>query len=57
MMIYVSHITMYDILDMLDAFNGVMMSMMFLHDVYLNMMIFSILSMLCDDKCHIASCR
>ena len=44
---------MYDVLDMLDALNGVMMSMMCLHDFYLNMMMFSILSMLYEEECHI----
>ena len=51
------YISMYDILDMFDALNGVMMSMMCLHDVYPNMLMFSILKMLYNDECHIASCR
>ena len=48
---------MYDVLDMLDALNGIMMSMMCLHVVCLNMLMFSILSILYDDECHIASHR
>ena len=55
MVMYVSYMTMYDVPDMLDAFNGIMMSMMFLHDVYLNMMMYSILSMFYDDERHVAS--
>ena len=31
---------MYDVLDMLDALNDIRMSMMCLHDVHLNMLMF-----------------
>ena len=46
-MSYMSYMMMYVVLDDYDVFNGSMMIMMFMmHDVYLNMMMSSILSML-----------
>ena len=41
--------------DVLDVFDGVMMTMMcMMHDIFFNMMMFAILSMLHDDECHVA---
>ena len=54
-MMYVDISELYDVLVVLDAFDDIMMIMMY--DVYLNMMMFSILNMLYDDECHVASCR
>ena len=53
---YVIYVSMHDVHIIFDALDGLSMSTM-LHDVFLNMMIFFILSMLYDDDCHTASCR
>ena len=53
-MLYMIYFSMHGVHIMFDALDGLLMSMM-LHDIFLNMMMFS--SMLYDDDCLTASCR